>query len=171
MKKSTLSGLVLLSTLLVAIHFLSSVALFFIKFGFSVTAIQEFYRPDLFNAYAQPKGGLVLLKVALPHFFAMGMVYFVIGHFLLFLKSGKVRWRLVWATGLALFAYNILPFLIVYVGVSWSYLVLPTFVAMTAGLCQMLFVISKDAISDFEKSTQSDRPGLRNLRPSFKNKM
>jgi len=62
---------------------LSGAVLFVSKLGVSYESIELFYLGST-EQFCQPKSNFGLLETALPHFGAMGLLVFVIGHFLLF---------------------------------------------------------------------------------------
>ena len=170
MSKKMASSLVVFFLILASVQFASGLVLLWLKTGFTIEGVERFYRPDLFDVNAKAKSLYGLLKIALPHFFAMGLMWFVVIHFLMFAvkASQKVKNTLAMSTGLSMMSYNVLPFLITFHSTAWAPWTFLTFALFEIGLLLTVYICWKDAISDLSMSTQSARSGLLIRRPSFK---
>lgn len=126
-QRPTKKNILILATFFLCSTFLlqiiTGIWLFWYKTGFTVLGLQKLYRPDLFDEFAVKPTIFGVVESVLPHFFAMGLIAFVICHFLHFTSiKPKLKWGLGGSLSLFAILYNVLPFLVVFHSVTWAYL-------------------------------------------------
>lgn len=141
MKKKYLDTLVLLFIVLALAQLSTGLYLFYLKTGFTVQGIQEFYRADLFSETGRAKSFIGIIEVTAPHILTMSLFFFVCAHFLLFIPELSQRKKsfLTFTTASTMLFYNLSPFLISFHSINWAIFMLSTLVTFQLGLICMLF--------------------------------
>ena len=160
-KTKILEGIIILLLIFVVLQAGSAAFLFYLKTGFTVEGVKRFFRPDLFDNLAQASTYLGVIKLVLPHILAMGLLSFVLAHFLWFVP--RVSPMLLWVFGLTVsfmvLLHNLAPFLVIYHSASWAWLYFLSFIFFELGIFWAFFVCVADILdqSILEESTNKSK--------------
>jgi hypothetical protein len=134
-------------SLLMILHLGTSFLLFATKMGWSLPSIQEFY---LGNAQLNslPKSTSGLLETAVPHLATVGIITFVLGHFLIFIPqiSSSTKWTLGLSFPLAGLLNLASGFFIIYFGSAFIILKILSFVLFQAAYIAILWILIRAAL-------------------------
>ena len=99
-RESWSAQVIILFNVFVLLFVLSGAWLFWLKTGFTVSGVMEYYAgsetalryyPDMPDRFINPKTIQGLSKVVLPHMLVYGLVVFITGHLLLSLSPGRIN--------------------------------------------------------------------------------
>lgn len=134
-------------SLLMILHLGTSFLLFALKLGSSLPSIQQFYLGSS-ELNALPKSASGLLETTVPHLATVGIITFVLCHFLIFIPriSSLTKWILGLSFPLAGLLNLASGFFVVYLGSVFIVLKLLSFVLFQAAYISILWILIRAAL-------------------------
>ncbi len=134
-------------SLLMILHLGTSFLLFTTKMGWSLPSIQQFYLGDL-EINLLPKSEMGLLETAVQHLAAVGIISFILSHFLIFIPqiSSSTKWILGLSFPLAGLLNLASGFFIIYFGPAFVVFKLLSFVIFQAAYIAILWILIRAAL-------------------------
>jgi hypothetical protein len=146
MKQRYFYTLITAFVLLLLVQLLSGVVLFVLKFGFTPDLLHEYFVGNE-DKYMLAKSFCGLLKTAFIHFFAYGVILFIVSHFVMMVRgiAERKKMRLIIVTSLSGLIDIMSNFLIQY-EMTFVYIKMLSFVLFELGIVTMLFIILKSTL-------------------------
>jgi hypothetical protein len=143
MKQRYFFTLISFFVLLLMIQLFSGITLFIVKFGLYPDLIRQYFLGDP-EHYIMAKSFCGLIKTAFIHFFAYGVILFIVTHFVMMIQTISMRLKinLIIISSIAGFIDIVSNFLIKY-EMTFVYSKLLAFITFELTLFLMLFLILK----------------------------
>ena len=141
-KKNDLLKLIIIFTTIFFLFLWITNLLLFLKIGFDIQGIAEYYRGSE-EMFRSPKSYLGLLEEAHFHFFAIALILVTLNHLLLFTDIRAIIKYIVIVSSFASAFFDIISgWLIKYVGPEFAYLKLVSFLVLQISMLYLIVVIA-----------------------------